>query len=89
MDINPSTGSGRRFFTEMSLLGAYAADKEIPLFSRGICDPQFQMEVLKLSESPVGRILDSMEARKLVQQIGERKAAYYTLPSQEDLKIPS
>ncbi len=40
------------------------------------------MESLKLSESAVGRILDQMEGKKAIQQVGERKAAYYILPSQ-------
>lgn len=38
------------------------------------------MDALQLSESSVGRILDQMEAGKRIQQVGERKAAYYILP---------
>lgn len=40
------------------------------------------MESLKLSESAVGRILDQMEGKKAIRQVGERKAAYYVLPGQ-------
>jgi predicted transcriptional regulator len=33
-----------------------------------------------MSKSSLGRLLDEMEARRLIVQVGERKASYYTLP---------
>ena len=43
------------------------------------------IDALKISESAVGRILDEMEAKKQIQQVGERKAAYYILPTNNPL----
>lgn len=40
------------------------------------------MATLKLSDSTVGRILDEMESKKKIQQVGEYKNTYYTLPAQ-------
>ena len=38
------------------------------------------MAILKLSDSSVGRILDGMEAKKKIHQVGEYKDTYYILP---------
>jgi len=40
------------------------------------------MEVLKLSDSSVGRILDAMEGTKKIRQVGDYKGAHYILPDQ-------
>jgi len=38
------------------------------------------MDALKLSDSSVGRILNEMERKKQIQQVGEYKDTYYVLP---------
>lgn len=40
------------------------------------------MDALKLSDSSAGRILAEMEAKKVIQQVGDHKGTYYTLPTQ-------
>ena len=40
------------------------------------------METLELSDSSVGRILEGMEAKKQIQQVGDYKGTYYILPPQ-------
>ena len=42
------------------------------------------LPVTGLSRSSLGRLLDQMEARGLIQQEGDRKASYYILAEKPD-----